>query len=103
MTRLYINTNSLRSVFNSAIDDSIAELDDVISKVSNLDIPAGFSYRSYLRNLPESLRQCQAKCKVVKDFVANSITDFTNTSLEVCDLYNNIETVPIVERTPLIK
>ena len=103
MSKLLINSNNLKNLFLPTINDGIDDLVSAINAAESLDIPAGFSYRTYLRNLPESIRKCKSLCVVVRDFVTTSIVELNNISLETCELFNKIEPIVIKERTSIIK
>ncbi len=103
MSKLLINTNGLKSYFMPVIDDGIDELISAINIAEGLDIPSGFSYRTYLNALPEAIRKVKGNCVLIKDYVNTSIVEMNNTSLEVCDLFDKIDATVIKERIQIIK
>lgn len=103
MSKLYINTNSIKTHFNPLIDDSITLLNNAIKIANELDIPSGFSYKTYLNSLKPTLEEYKKGCVLIKDFVANSIIDYNSLSNDIISLFDKLEINIVKERNQIIK
>ena len=103
MSRLLINTTSLKNQFTPVLNDVIDDLISACNIAENLDVPAGFSYHTYLKTLSDTIRKGKNNCVVVRNFINNSVVKFNSTSLELCDLFNDIKTVTIKNRNTIVK
>lgn len=101
--KVLINSEGLKNHFNPLINDSIEKLNTAITTCEGLEIPVGFSYKSYLNSLAETLKENRNNCVIIRDFVANSIVDFNYSTNEITDLFNNMDIIKIKDRTSIIK
>lgn len=101
--KVLINSEGLKRFFNPVINTSIESLTNAITTCESLEIPVGFSYKSYLNSLVETLKENKDNCVVIRNFVANSIVDFNYSASEITDLFNNMDIIKIKDRNNIIK
>lgn len=101
--KVLVNSEGLKKHFNPLINTSIELLNNAITTCEGLEIPIGFSYKSYLNSLIGTLKENKNNCVVIRDFVANSIVDFNYSANEITDLFNNMDIMKIKSRDNIIK
>ncbi len=101
--KVLINSEGLKKHFNPLINSSIELLNNAITTCEGIEIPIGFSYKTYLNSLIDTLKENKSNCVIIKDFVANSIVDFNYSTSEITDLFSNMDIIKIKERNIIIK
>lgn len=101
--KVLINSEGLKRHFNPLIDSSIELINNSITTCESLEIPTGFSYKTYLNSLANTLQENKNSLVTIRDFVANSIVDFNYSTNEITDLFSKMDIVKIKDRNTIIK
>ena len=102
MTKILVNNNGINTYVIPTIDDGIDELVKAITNSENLDVPYGFSHKTYLKNLANAIREQKNECIRIKDKLRTNVGYFNTASADIVSNLNNIEDVPIKKRNSII-
>ena len=100
--QLLINTENLKSYTLPSIDKLSEEIQYALDVADYLDVPYGFSYRTYLNGLATTINTNKNNVKYVRDFVTKSIISFNGINTSAHDFVKAISVYDIKAREPLL-
>ena len=92
--RVIIDTINLKTYALPPADNTLDELQRAINIAESLDIPNGFSYRTYLNGLASSIKSERDTLKLVKDFINISIINYNGLTTTTID---NLKVIPVID------
>ena len=91
---ILIDTINLKTYAITPLDECLNEITDALAMAESLDIPNGFSYRTYLKNLASTIKDNKSSLKLVHDFIDSSIVSYNGI---VSTTLDSIKAIPIID------
>lgn len=83
MSKLDIKIDDLNNDFINKINNGLNNLNNIINLLEKLDKPKSFSYSSYLKKLPNEIKNIKEECIDIKNYVVQSCINYNNTSNDI--------------------